>query len=64
VKPVGLPLSSELTTDRASLKGGPEGRRPSRDQPGILDQVKGLFQEAYNAVPASATPTGVAGAGA
>ena len=53
-------------TDRASLKGGPEGRRPSTDQPSIFGQVKEMFQEAYNGHPAghpTSQTTGATGAG-
>jgi len=54
-----------LIPDRASLKGGPEGRRPSVEGPSLFGQVKEMFQEAYNGHPSavSSHPTGVAGAG-
>ena len=49
-------------SDRASLKGGPEGRRTSGDAPSLFGQVKEMFQEAYNGHPAG-HPTGATGAG-
>ena len=51
-----------LMSDRASLKGGPEGRRTSGDAPSLFGQVKEMFQEAYNGHPAG-HPTGATGAG-
>jgi hypothetical protein len=51
-----------LISDRASLKGGPEGRRTSGDAPSLFGQVKEMFQEAYSGHPAGHL-TGTTGAG-